>query len=363
MKILLGLLVAWGALAVAQARPLVVQESARIANPDPAHYPYFASDVAIDGDDAIATLERYIERRKAATRETSSTTSRSTCSVAPPAAGRRCGNSSLHHHGVVRQLSSPGSRCAMASRRSRSIRCTSSSGAMATGCPRPSPASIRAMPGDSITIDGTRILFGGSSGQWHGHALREEHARRAIWGPTSIMLGDYRGGDDEFTGGPVDISGGRAVVLSPYNEEEFPLASPGVTVYREWGPPRALPAPVRHSQLRRRAARLRGRDPRRRDIHRRHQLAPARASTARRRAMPGKNSTSCSRSTATWAAASPPSSRRTTCSSCSATGTRSARPTSSTCFARTPANPTNTWPRWSRATADRSATSASAAGA
>ena len=61
MKILLGILIACGALGVAQARPLVIQESARIANPDPANFPYFAADVAIDGDDAIATLERYFE--------------------------------------------------------------------------------------------------------------------------------------------------------------------------------------------------------------------------------------------------------------------------------------------------------------
>ncbi len=61
MKLLSGLIIAWGALAVAQARPLVVQESARITNPDPVTYPIFAADVAIDGDDAIATLERFID--------------------------------------------------------------------------------------------------------------------------------------------------------------------------------------------------------------------------------------------------------------------------------------------------------------
>jgi len=90
-------------------------------------------------------------------------------------------------------------------------------------------------PGDSVTIDGTRILFGGTSGQWQG-TLYEKNAA-GIWGATSLMFGDYRGGDDEFTGGPVDISAGRAVVLSPYNEEEFPVASPAVTVFRDWGPP------------------------------------------------------------------------------------------------------------------------------
>ena len=80
--------------------------------------------------------------------------------------------------------------------------------------------------------------------------LYEKNAA-GIWGPTSIMLGDYRGGDDEFTGGPVDISGSRAVVLSPYNEEEFPVASPGVTVFRDWGPPDRF---LRQSDIRSSAA-------------------------------------------------------------------------------------------------------------
>src|SRR5262245_34811531 len=59
MKFLLVLLIACGA-AAAQARPVVIEESARITNPDPTNFPYFASDVAVDGDDAIATMERYI---------------------------------------------------------------------------------------------------------------------------------------------------------------------------------------------------------------------------------------------------------------------------------------------------------------
>src|SRR5262245_3874972 len=50
MKILLGLLAVCGVMSAASARPLVLQESARIANPDPTFSPYFANDVAVDGD-------------------------------------------------------------------------------------------------------------------------------------------------------------------------------------------------------------------------------------------------------------------------------------------------------------------------
>jgi len=235
MKILGSLLLACGALAVAQARPLVVQETARITNPDPATYPYFASDVAIDGDDAIATLERYIE---------------------PPEGGDprdiehevavwlfHRGSSGwepvrqlvAHHHGAFGSFQSGlAMRNGIAALALNPLyiferRIVDWVAAPVTGV---DPSN----PGDSITIDGSRILFGGSSGQWMG-TLYERNSATGVWGPTSVMLGDYRGGDSEFTGGPVDISGDRAVVLSPYTEDQPPPATPSVTVYSDWGPP------------------------------------------------------------------------------------------------------------------------------
>ena len=245
MKTLPALLIACGALAVAQARPLVIQESARIVNPDPANFPYFAADVAIDGDDAIATLERYFDAPEGGNPNDEEH------EVAVHLFHRTTGGWTpvrqlvLHHH---RPFTSFNSGLAM----------RNGIAALALNplyvferrngnwVSAPITGVDPAMPGDSITIDGTRILFGGTSGQWQGTLYEKNTA--GIWGPTSIMLGDVRGGDDEFTGGPVDISGDRAVVLSPYNEEEFPVASPGVTVFREWGPPERF---LRQSDIRR----------------------------------------------------------------------------------------------------------------
>ena len=148
MKTLLGLLIACGALAVAQARPLVVQESARIANPDPVNFPYFAADVAIDGDDAIATLERYIDAPEGGDPQRRSST---TVAV------------HLFHRNRRRLGARAATRAASPRRRSATFdsalamrngiaalgaepACTSSSGATATGCPRPSPVCDPAMP-------------------------------------------------------------------------------------------------------------------------------------------------------------------------------------------------------------------------
>ena len=107
MKVLSGFIVAWGALAVAQARPLVVQESARIANPDPATYPYFA----------VRRRHRWRRRHRdagalsstrqpAAIRATSNMRWRSSSFIAPTAAGRRSGQLVVHHHGAFSSFQS-----------------------------------------------------------------------------------------------------------------------------------------------------------------------------------------------------------------------------------------------------------------
>ena len=245
MKTLLGLLIACGTLAVGQARPLVVQESARITNPDPANFPYFATDVAIDGDDAIATLERYFDPPEGGDPRDIEH------DVAVHLFHRTAGawvpvrQLAMEHHGAFGHFNS-----GLAMRNGIAALALNPlyvferrDGAWVSA---PLTGVDPDMPGDSITIDGTRILFGGSSGQWTG-TLYEKDAGTGIWGPTSTMVGDYRGGDIEFTGGPVDISGGRAVVMSPYNEEDPPLASPSVEVYRDWGAPRRF---LRQSDIR-----------------------------------------------------------------------------------------------------------------
>jgi len=248
MKILFGLLIACGALAVAQARPQVIQESARLVNPDPANFPHFAADVAIDGDDAIATLERYLEPGPGGDprdieHDVAVYLFRRTAGAWQPVRPLV-----VHHH---RAFSSFNSGLAMRN-------------GIAALALNPLYVFERrdgdwveaaitdvdpSMPGDSITIDGARILFGGTSGQWLGTLYEKDST--GVWSAASRMWGDYRGGDDEFTGGPVDISGGRAVVLSPYNEEEFPVASPAVTVFRDWGPPSRF---LRQSDIRSSAA-------------------------------------------------------------------------------------------------------------
>jgi len=247
MKLLSGVILAWGVLAVAQARPLVIQESARIANPDPVTYQHFAADVAIDGDDAIATQERFIEPPGGSLLDAEHDVAvylfhRSSTGWTPV---RQL--VVQHHFPLTSFISGLAMRNGIAALALNPLHVFErQSGAWVSS---PVTGVDPSNPGDSIAIDGQRILFGGSSGTWMGTLYEKNSA--GVWGPTSVMLGDERGGDSEFTGGPVDISGSHAVVLSPYNDVDPPLASPSVAVYRDWGPPSGflLQSEIRSSEL------------------------------------------------------------------------------------------------------------------
>jgi hypothetical protein len=236
MKILPLLAIACGAVAVAQARPVVVEESARITNPDPTGFPYFASDVAVDGDDAIATLERYI----AAPQDGDPSDQQHEVAVH---LFHRSGNTWAPVKQLVldHDFALTSFKAGLAMRNGIAALALNplyvferqSNGDWVSATVTGTDVSN---PGDSVAIDGDRIFFGGSSGPWMG-TLYERNAS-GVWGPTSTMVGDYRSGDLEFSGGPVDISGNRAIVLSPYNDADPMLASPSVTAFSEWGPPR-----------------------------------------------------------------------------------------------------------------------------
>lgn len=247
MKILPALLISLATVAAAHARPLVVQESARITNPDPANFPYFASDVAVDGDDAVATMERYI-----GTGTASGGFSNDLEHDVAVYLFRRSGTTWKPVRQLVQQHHFAGNsfKAGLAIRNGIAALALNplhvferqSNGDWKAA---PVTGADPANPGDSVTVDGNRIFFGGSSGPWMGTLYERDSS--GVWGPASTMIGDYRAGDFEFSGGPVDISGNRAVVMSPYNEEEPPLAAPGVTVFSEWGPPRRF---LRQSEIR-----------------------------------------------------------------------------------------------------------------
>jgi len=225
MKKLLVLLLACVTCGAVQGRSLVVQESARLANPDPA-YPVFGGGVAIDGDDAMVMLSRanpgdsegngqsedlavWLFRRVNGTW----TAIRQLEAVHHP-------DYYLWHGDVAMQ----GGVAALAL----------------------NPLSIyerrngdwvqvldnvyASEPGRSVEVDSGRVIFGGSSGTFMGTVF-ERDASTGVWRNVATLLGDERGGDIENSGGQVDISGSLAVVHSR-SSEDASLVTPSVAVYR-----------------------------------------------------------------------------------------------------------------------------------
>ena len=70
---------------------------------------------------------------------------------------------------------------------------------------------------EDIEIDGERIVLSTGDCSWNANAFEPN----ATGGWTrSGMTGQYRGCDDEFWGGPVDIAGDRVIIGNSYHEED-----------------------------------------------------------------------------------------------------------------------------------------------
>jgi len=76
-------------------------------------------------------------------------------------------------------------------------------------------------PSDYLRIDGGRILA--SKGEWSGYVA--ERNSSGTWTST-LLLGQPRGNDDEFWGGPLDILGDRVILGTPYTRDVEPQEIP-----------------------------------------------------------------------------------------------------------------------------------------
>lgn len=207
MKKLLVLLLACISCGSAHARSLVIQESARFANPD-ASYPEFGGSVAIDGDDALVLLRRY----------TPPDDTRDELEELAVWLFRRVNGSWT----PVRQIEA--TRHGLEYIWNGGLAMQGGIAALAIN-----PLSIYERrngdwvqvvddvmsdePGTSVEIDGGRVIFGGSSGTYMGTIFQRD-AATGNWGSVARLLGEERGGDIEHSGGQVDIGGTRAIVHS-----------------------------------------------------------------------------------------------------------------------------------------------------
>ncbi len=96
-----------------------------------------------------------------------------------------------------------------------------------------SPAELALeAPGPGLSIDGGRFLSGDGSGPWNASVLEKDAT--SVWRTSAVLRGKMRrdGIDDEFRGGPADLSGDWAVVHQPDGEDD-PV--PETYIFHDYG--------------------------------------------------------------------------------------------------------------------------------
>lgn len=80
-------------------------------------------------------------------------------------------------------------------------------------------AVVRDGPGRHLKIDGGRVISGDSTGSWSGRVFEKDAA--GTWQTAAVLRGNTRfdGSDDEFRGGPADISGDWGVLFQYDNAD------------------------------------------------------------------------------------------------------------------------------------------------
>ena len=228
MKTLVALLVACSMLGAAQARPLHLEEKARIANPDPS-FESFAGAVALDGDEAFITGSHFIP-------------------VDPDTGFDGLVQNVVYLFRRVSGVWTPVRVMAQSGGLPWRIDVAMKDGVAAFaigGLPiaekingdwvlAQSTYTAGDEPGGHVAIDGGRVFYGGTSGTFMG-TLIEKNSSTGVWGVTARMMGEFRRGDDEFQGRDVDLSGDRAVVYSPYSDEPPMRPTPNLTIFQNFG--------------------------------------------------------------------------------------------------------------------------------
>jgi hypothetical protein len=229
MKIFAALILALAATVAAQARPLIIEESARISNPDPS-FESFGGAVALDGDDAFAALwqPRYGDPEDEYDDEATLAVwlFRKVSGTWTP---MRKLTEVRFYYGVWQWgMDAKNGVFAL----DPLVIFEKRNGDWVQGTFDRSNGAYEG-PGDSVHVDGQRIFIGNSDGPFQGTLI--EKSADGLWRRTATMYGEYRGGDDENHGRDVGLSADRAIVISPYSEEPRGYDTPNVSIFRNSG--------------------------------------------------------------------------------------------------------------------------------
>jgi hypothetical protein len=206
--------------ASAWARPVTLEPVSTFGTPDPA-YDGFATDVAVDGDYALATASRSAD-------------------------GQDFGTAFMFHRNgtrweLVRRLEEtrqiPTFPIPLAVAMQNGLAAVQTARTdiwklTTQGWVR-QPASLSVDgPGTHLVVDGGRVLSGDGTAPWNGLVFEPDTS--GTWRTRAVLEGRMRsaGGDDQFRGGPADLSGPWAVVMQPDGEDD-PV--PEAFIFHDYG--------------------------------------------------------------------------------------------------------------------------------
>lgn len=214
--------------ALAHARPQVIEETSRFPTPDPEFY--MGPALAIDGDEAVVTGTRgYIDDEGYSNSEARGFLFRRSGTkwvfVKRLGEGHDYGIDDMHtHYGAA--MSNGLMALAMTPFNVFEKRNGEWVAATVVG------GGSDSVNGDDVVIEGNRIFNGGLS--WGGVTFERNTAGE--WRVTEHLYGDNSGDDDSAHGGPSDMLTNWAVVLNPYNFDEYTYGpAPAITTWLKTG--------------------------------------------------------------------------------------------------------------------------------
>ncbi len=199
----------------AQARPVVVEHSVTLTNPDRTNWPYFGRQVAIDGDYALVLGERVNTPPEAVDPERHRIVwvyhrEGEAWNFVGPLAPEEVIDSG---DGFTPAVAMRNGIVATLLQELRVYRLVAGSFVRQNVVRTPPLSDLN---GPDLEIDGNRILVAANGCSWDAVVFEQDTA--GTWRTSSTVRGNGPGCGDSLTGGPLDLSGDNAVL---FNSETF----------------------------------------------------------------------------------------------------------------------------------------------
>lgn len=208
---------------VAQAHPMLIQETAFIHNPDPT-MPSCCGLVALDGDHAIFLAQRSVPDPESVD-DTLTRALHLRLVDGEWTFVRAIGENLEHNEADANNLYTFDMRNGIAAAAMADLHVFERQGADYVESTVDHPFIA---PSRSLDIDGGDIFIG--DGCWGGSVVRK--GTDGIWRRVASINAEYCGDNDESRGGPVAFAGASAAVNDPYNVLQQP---PGLVMFRNAG--------------------------------------------------------------------------------------------------------------------------------